>query len=83
MVIDKVAKTVFFRTQDRPAYTWVFNFHTFGRTGVRPLRSKQVSTHSLKEKETKGQRDKGLKGQRDKGTKRQRDKGQRDKGIKG
>ena len=55
-----------------------FNFHMFicsvGRADVCLLRSKRVSTHSLRDKGTKGQRDKGTKGQRDKETKGQRDK---------
>ena len=60
------------RTQEGPAYTWLFNFHTFGRTDVRTFVSLDqilVPTHSLRDKGTKGQRDRGKKGQRDKGTK--------------
>ena len=42
------------RTQEGPAYTWLFNFHTFVRTYVRPyvrLRDQiLVPTHSLRDK---------------------------------
>ena len=55
-----------------PAYSWLFNFHTFGRTEGRTFVSLDqilVPTHSIRDKGTKGQRDKGTKGQSDKGRK--------------
>ena len=72
---------IFCRTQEGPAYTWLFNFHTFGPSH-RPkfvfLDQILVPTHSLRDKGTKGQyRNKGtIQEQRDNtGTKEQRNKG--------
>ena len=66
------------RTQEGPAYTWLFSFHTFRRSDVRLLRSNfglYTFIKGQRDKGTKGQRDKGTKGKRDKGTKGQRDLG--------
>ena len=75
--LNKVCCGGFCRTQEGPAYTWLFNFHTFGATEQRSERRLFVSrdqilvpTHSLRDKGTKGQHwNKGTKGQhRKKGT---------------
>ena len=68
----------FCRTQEGPAYTWLFNFHTFRPSTVRLLDQILVPTHSLRDKGPQGQhRNKGtIQEQRDNtGTKEQRNNG--------
>ena len=43
------------RTQEGPAYTWLFNFHMFARSEARLWDQILVPTHSLRVKGTKGQ----------------------------
>ena len=73
MSISKNTKIVSHEVRTGNLNVKCFNFHMFicsvGRADVCLLRSKRVSTHSLRDKGTKGQRDKGTKGQKDKRTK--------------
>ena len=89
--VCSLLSTVFYfcRTQEGPAYTWLFNFRSDRATDRRSFVSRDqilVPTHSLRDKGTKGQhRNIGTKGQqrnkgttqehRNKGTKEQRNKG--------